>query len=181
MKLKGYSNYEIYPETGRVWSYVNKRYIGKETQGYVRVTLTDDLGRQKVWQMHRLIWLVVNGDIPEDMEINHNDENPLNNSIFNLSVMSHRDNVNWGNGNLKRQQTLLNNTACSKPVIAFKKGNLRLYFLSTQEAKRKGFRQEEISKCCNGKRHSHKGYEWKYQDDYLADWWEETCEDFIFN
>jgi hypothetical protein len=172
MKMNGYSKYEIYPETGMVFSYKTNSYIGKETQGYIRVTLTSDEGKQKVWQLHRLIWTAVNGEIPDDMEINHMDENPMNNSIANLNMLSHRDNVNWGTGNDKRRKTAINNVKQSKPIIASQDGVIKMYFPSTQEAQRNGFRQEEISKCCNGKRLTHKGYSWLFLDTYLSDWWD---------
>lgn len=174
MKLKGYSNYEINVEQGTVFSYKTNRYIGKETQGYIRVTLTSDEGTQKVWQLHRLIWTVVNGEIPDDMEINHIDENPLNCSIFNLNMLSHQDNCNWGTHNQKMSQSLTNHPNMSKPIIALQDGNIKMYFPSSQEANRSGFRQEEISKCCNGKRLTHKGYSWLFLDTYLSDWWDNT-------
>ena len=50
----------------------------------------------------------------------------------------------------------------SKQVGAFKNGNLVTTFQSIKEAGIQGFDQGHISECCNGKRKTHKGFEWKY-------------------
>lgn len=170
MKLEGYSNYEIYPEEGKIWSYKRNKFVGaKNKNGYWKCNLTNDNG--EIWKggLHRFIWFAVNGEIPEGMQVNHIDENKNNNSIFNLCLMSPKDNINWGSGIERRSKTQ------SKPVIAMKNGVVKLYFASTQEAQRNGFLQSKICLCCNGEKwvKSHKGYQWKYQDDYLADWWEQ--------
>ena len=38
-------------------------------------------------------------------------------------------------------------------------------FHSMQEAKRNGFCQTAIGRCCNGKQNYHKGYKWEYKND----------------
>lgn len=172
MKLEGYSDYEIYPETGQVWSYKRGKYIGNKHKGYIYCALYNDEGVQKTWQVHRLIWTVVNGKIPEGMQINHIDENPLNNSISNLNLMTPKENSNWGT-----RITRLSKTK-SKPVVALKDDKVCMYFTSATETENKGFCMVRIVDCCNNKpkRKTHKGYQWKYMDDYLADWWEQEME-----
>ena len=99
MKLEGYSDYEIYPETGQVWSYKRNRFIKrKKGNGYYGCTLIDDNGVIKEWLLHRLIWVAVNGDIPEGMQVNHIDENKHNNSISNLNLLTNKENLLWGSG-----------------------------------------------------------------------------------
>jgi hypothetical protein len=49
--------------------------------GYERISL---FGVK--FQTHRLIWIYHNGDIPEDMTIDHKDLNKINNDIFNLRL-----------------------------------------------------------------------------------------------
>lgn len=174
MKLAGYSNYEIYPETGKIWSYAKNRFIGQQqTNGYWVVLLKSDKGISKTWRINRLIWTVVNGEIPEGMQINHNDEDKNNNSISNLSLMTPKENINWGTGNHRRQKTLLNG-GVSKSIIALQDGIIKMYFPSTMEAQRNGFSHSNIQCCCAKRKYwnSHKGYQWQYVDDYLADWWD---------
>lgn len=42
---------------------------------------------------HRIIWVLLNGDIPAGMEIDHIDGNRVNNSITNLRLVSQRENT----------------------------------------------------------------------------------------
>ncbi len=46
--------------------------------------------------VHRLVWEAFNGPIPDGMQINHIDENPLNNRLDNLNLMTPKENTNWG-------------------------------------------------------------------------------------
>ena len=172
MKLEGFSNYEIYPETGQVFSYKRNRFVGSiGTKGYVQCGLTDDDGVQHFWQTHRLIWTAVNGEIPDGMEINHIDENVENNSITNLSLMTHKENINWGTRNDK----------ISKPILGLNENKIVYYFKSLREAERNGFVCQCISNCCKRKRPHHKGYQWKYLEDQLADWLEEIQDEDMKN
>lgn len=53
----------------------------------------------------------------------------------------------------------------SRPVVAFSlHTDERLYFESACMSIPYGFSQEEISRCCNGKRVSHKGFVWIFAD-----------------
>lgn len=176
MKIEGYSNYEIYPETGQIWNYKSSKYVGSLTpKGYIRCTLYNDKGKQKKWLLHRLIWTAVNGEIPEGMQVNHIDEDKTNNTISNLNLMTNKENSNWG---CRTEKIKLANTngKCSKPVLALKNGEICVFFPSTSEACRNGYCLGNISSCCNGIRKTHKGYQWQYVDDYLADWWDKEME-----
>ena len=45
-------------------------------------------GTKKRRYTHRVVWEIFNGEIPENMEIDHIDGNPLNNRIDNLRLVS---------------------------------------------------------------------------------------------
>lgn len=174
MKLEGYSDYEIFPNEGKVWSYKRNRYIGTPNErGYIKLSLTDDNGKQHNWKLHRLIWTVVNGEIPKDLTVNHIDENKENNSISNLNLMTNYENCHWGTHFERMKATI--RTKYAKPILGIKKGVIELYFPSTESASQNGFHSGHIADCCKGKKNhnQHKGYKWQYQDDYLADWWEQ--------
>lgn len=194
MRLEGYSNYEIYPETGQIWSYVSNRFVNgwRDSKGYQRINLWDDNSIKQQWKVHRLIWTIMNGEIPEGMQINHLDENKTNNSISNLALVTPKENVNWGTRNARAGVALSKslkgrkfteqhryNLAKSKgkAVCMLKNGKLLGRFHSTRNAEEiMGFNHSLISNCCNGQQTHHKGYQWQYQDDYLADWWDKEME-----
>lgn len=90
-------------------------------------------------------------------EINHKDENRLNNQVANLEWTDRLGNINYGNRSKK--------FAVSR---GFKVGQftldgklIRAYY-STHEAGRHGYCQASVSKCARGKSKSYKGYIWKY-------------------
>lgn len=162
-KFRDYSKYEVY-EDGRIWSYKTKRFLKPKTEknGYQRVALSDNEGKQKWYLLHRVVYEAVTGEpIPEGYEINHISEVKTENMITNLELVSHKENINFGSGIARRAKTQTNGK-CSKKVGAFKDGELIMVFPSTMEAKRQGFKQGNVAACCRGERKTHKGYEWRY-------------------
>lgn len=53
----------------------------------------------------RLVWETFVGAIPEGMQVNHLDENPENNSLSNLNLMTPKENTNWGTGIQRSSKT----------------------------------------------------------------------------
>lgn len=47
----------------------------------------------------RVIWETFNGPIPPGLQVNHIDENPANNALSNLNLMTPKENSNWGTRN----------------------------------------------------------------------------------
>lgn len=45
------------------------------------------------WLLHRLMWTAFNGEIPNGYEIDHIDGNKLNNSLYNLELVTHSENL----------------------------------------------------------------------------------------
>lgn len=173
MKLDNFSNYEIYPNEGKIWSYKTNRWIGNKDKknGYWYCTLYSDDGKRWTTKVHRVIWQAVNGEIKNGLQVNHLDENKDNCSITNLNLMTCKENINFGSANERRAKTLkgkfINRKDLSKQVGMFKDGNLILVFPSTREAQRQGYNQGHISACCRGcfnrqGNNTYKGYQWAY-------------------
>ena len=115
------------------------------------------LGREhKKKYIHRLVWEAFNGPIPEGLQINHKDENKLNNSLSNLSLVTHRENMNWGS--LPEKYT--------KPILQYdKNGNFIKEWTSGKSIQRElGFNQAGISQCANGKLKSAYGFVWVFKN-----------------
>lgn len=104
----------------------------------------------------RLVYRAFIGDIPEGMQVNHIDEDPSNNHVENLNLMTPKENSNYGTRNKRLGETFKKNGKKSKPVLQFKDGILIAEYPSAKEASRQiGCSQGNISNCCNG------GYFWK--------------------
>ena len=160
---------------GQIYSYYFKRYlsgcVGK--RGYVVVCLKCVDGKRRHFYWHRIIWTFFYGTIPQDMQINHIDENKQNNALSNLNLMTAKENSNWGTHNervaaskkgIPRPDVIeRNKKLCSKPVVAYNDdGEIVHEFESMMEAERHGFKQSAISACCRGKLKHHGGYGWRH-------------------
>jgi hypothetical protein len=65
----------------------------RTANGYQVVSWTDGDGNQKYRKLHRIIWMMFNGEIPEGLDIDHIDGNRENNVITNLRMVSHAYNL----------------------------------------------------------------------------------------
>tara|TARA_R110002126_G_scaffold274305_1_gene419243 strand:- start:72 stop:536 length:465 start_codon:yes stop_codon:yes gene_type:complete len=99
--IKGYENYEV-DTLGNVYSLDNQNRTlssdGKLSErivgcGYAAVSLYGVTKKPKQVGIHRLVWEAFKSPIPEGMEIDHINNNRLNNMISNLQLMSKRDNL----------------------------------------------------------------------------------------
>lgn len=79
--------------------------IGKFKTGYSRINLKKD-GKSKSAVFSRIVWEAFNGPIPDGMEINHLDENKERNCLSNLSLMTPKENSNWGTRNKRISEKL---------------------------------------------------------------------------
>ena len=161
--LPNYNGYIIYPKQGLIYSTKTNRFIGSKHPkgGYLHCSLTADDGTVTTTTIHRVIWTAVNGEIPQDMEINHKDEDNHNNKISNLELVTRKENINFGTRNERVAKAL------SKQVGAFKDGVLVMTFPSTMEAGRQGYNQGNVAACCNGcfnrqGNNTYKGFQWRY-------------------
>ena len=133
----------------------------KTIGGYIQVCLWKN-GKVKHFQIHRL---VAQAFIPNPYnlpEVNHKDENPLNNCVENLEWCDHNYNINYGTRTEKASETKF------KPVLQIDKNTNEVVaeFHSLQEVYRQlGYSMGNISQCCNGKPKykSAYGYKWEYK------------------
>jgi hypothetical protein len=137
------------------------RYRGSSQEQILKQRLTVygyyDVGLEKKrYRVHRLVWEAFNGPIPEGMQINHIDEVKTNNALTNLSLMTPKENSNWGTRNER----------IAKWVIKLSKNNEILHFYPSisQAAKETGAKIQNISACCKGKLKSTGGYTWKFAE-----------------
>lgn len=80
---------------GEVTNLITGRKIGAVGSGcYYKISMLDKNTRKiRHIQIHRLMWLVHKGPIPQLVEINHIDGDKLNNTLTNLELISSRENT----------------------------------------------------------------------------------------
>ena len=90
--IKGYDNVYTIDTEGNV--YRNHKLMKPYDNGigYIQVKLRRN-GKRFNRYIHRLVWKTFKGPIPECYEINHIDHNKSNNSLKNLELVTHSDNL----------------------------------------------------------------------------------------
>ena len=130
--------------------------------GYLKVVLYRN-GKQETYYVHRLgaTAFLPNDDPEYKTQINHIDENKLNNHISNLEWVTPKENINYGTANARRA------TALDKPVEQYDlQGNLiAIYPSGIEAALQTGIDNTGICYVCKGKRKTAGGYKWRYKQE----------------
>ena len=128
-----------------------------DRHGYSLVGLWKN-NKQKTYKVHRL---VAEAFIPNPYnlpQVNHKDENPLNNNVNNLEWCNSKYNCNFGT----RIERISKRR--SKTVLQYDlEGNFIREWKSTAECGRNGFNQAHVAACCEGKLKKHKDSIWRYK------------------
>lgn len=169
---KDIPNYEGYQVSnlGRVKSLKRPRGLKEKIlkplidKGYYQVALWKN-SIAKFYKVHRLVWEVFNGQIPENMQVNHINEIKIDNRLENLNLMTPKENSNWGTRNERCAEALKNRKDQSKSVLQYDlQENLVKEYPSIKQVEReKGFDHSYIVKCCKGKMPTAYGYKWRYK------------------
>lgn len=144
-------------------------YINHNGRMLIQLTCGDYRG---AFSVHRIVWESFNGPIPEGMQINHIDENPLNNHLENLNLMSPEENMNWGTRGkragekISKSRTGKRYPNGGKPVLQYDLNDvfIKRYECATyaEDDLHVPNCQANISACCRGKLKTAYGYKWKF-------------------
>ena len=139
-----------------------KPVINKD--GYYCVTLSKK-GKLKTYTLHRLIALHFIENPDNLPQVNHKDENKLNNSISNLEWCTQQYNHDYGTRNIRTGKSQINKQG-SKVLLQYDlQDNFIKEFPSVSAASRElGKSQANISKCANGFKNQAYGYKWKFKN-----------------
>ena len=167
---------------------------GEDTKGYLRVKLWKN-GERKTCKVHRLIAQTFLPNPENKPCINHKiegDEGKKINMVFfnedgtidkeksTIEWVTYEENNNYGTRN-ERSAKARTNGKCSKRVLQLSlSGELIREWESTRECGRNGFDQGNVTRCCNGKQKTHKGFRWMYADDYKEKQLKEAVETTLF-
>ena len=131
-------------------------------KNYLTVSLCID-GIGKRYSVHRLVWETFNGEIPEGYEVNHINETTTDNRLENLNLMTHIENVKYGNG-INRRAEKQKTTRYCKPVLQYTlDGEFVREWPSLTELRRNGFHSQCVANCCNGIQDKAYNYIWKFK------------------
>ena len=185
--IEGYENLYQVSNMGRVKSLGNgksnksKLKIMKTNlnhKGYPMISLCKD-GKNKGYSVHRLVAKAFIPNPDNLPQVNHIDENKENNCVDNLEWCTNEYNHNYGTRIERVRQKQIGNPklkTClgkfgkdhhtSKPIIQFTlDGELVKKWDNAACAEREEqFNSRSISRCCNGKRHTHKDFIWEFYD-----------------
>ncbi len=113
LQIENFEDYVITSE-GDVWSKrrnkprkLKPQKASQSKKGYLQVRLFNEHTRRgnvnkdgefkqkgQLHYLHRLVYEHFVGEIPQGLEIDHIDENPQNNNVNNLQVITRRENIN---------------------------------------------------------------------------------------
>lgn len=137
---------------------IMKNHISEKGYYYVQLS-KHSKGRQK--RIHRLVYESFIGLIPEDMTVNHINEEKSDNSLINLNLMSLKDNCNWGTRNERISKSQYKKILCyDKKTKEF----VSEYDSPTAAAEILGCSRKLIYEAALGFKKTYFGFIWKYKD-----------------
>lgn len=121
--------------------------------------------------IHRLVYDAFIGDLPEweigaenNMEINHIDEDKTNNCVWNLELVTHKQNANYGTRNKRSSEKN------SIPINQFTlQGVLVKKWNKFRDLSKYGFNRKSVAYCCKHNfkfkgNNVYRGYIWEYAE-----------------
>ena len=180
--IEGYDGVYKISDNGNVFSEKSNKIIKTRiNKGYEVVKLHKN-GNEKNFFVHRLVAITFIPNPENKREVNHIDENKLNNSVNNLEWVTPKENANFGTRNQRIREWVLSHSVPKENMIGNKEirraygkdpikveqidkdtGEIIAIYPSISEAERKtGIKNSHICWCCKGKRKTAHGYKWKY-------------------
>ena len=143
-------------------------------RGYHTVMLRVD-GHNKMYKVHRLVAIAFLDNPNHLPEVNHKDENRLNNVVDNLEWCTHHYNVCYGHRAQHFVETLKSNPNRNMGGLSRRAvdridadGNIVHYENITIASHDVNGCTGAICACAKGKKKTYKGYVWRYSDSQIT-------------
>lgn len=149
---------------GYIWK---EHYLSQQMNrfGYMSVALCKN-GKVHRMFVHRAVMLAFVGECPNGYQVNHIDENKINNRIENLEYVTPKENANHGT-HIERIAAKLRKGGVYQYT---KDGELVNVFKSIRDVNEStGYDASNVAKVCRGKMKSAYGFIWKYGNDVQGD------------
>ena len=162
-EIKEYPNYFI-TDDGRVWSKNRNKFLSlnPNTQGYLKVSLWKD-GKPTTKPVHRLVAETFIPNPNNFSQVNHKDENKLNNNVDNLEWVSPRENNLHYYQEIKKKVKEKKQFEKSIPVIQYdlQHNKIAEYNSMSQAHKATGVSVTQIARCIHKEVSSANGFIWE--------------------
>lgn len=149
-------------KNGRPHTWKTKIIAQYPRNGYLRVPI--EINGKKISKVvHRLVAFAFITNPDDYKEINHKDENKLNNKVENLEWCSRS--YNCGYGSLREKMSEYYKGKPKKSIKIYQydlDGKLVKVWDSINQAKKRGFSHTCIIDVCKGNRKTAKGYKWSF-------------------
>lgn len=150
LQIKDYPNYYI-NNYGTIYNKYLKELRKEKTKGgYLRTTLYKN-GKPKHFLIHRLVAQAFIPNPKNLPEVNHLDNNPVNNKVENLTWCTAKENSRWSKSKRVRQISAYGWRNTIKIWGCIKDASETLHIDETS-----------ISRCCKGKQKTAGGFIWEY-------------------
>lgn len=177
MPIPEYPDYLIETD-GRIFSTIRNKWLKASigNNGYYGIELRNEKGHKRM-PVHRLVALTYIPNPNNYPQVNHKDENKLNNNVDNLEWCTSYYNMTYGTLTERRvahtdyskpcyrENAIKNGKTVCRPVERYtKSGEYIDSFESATDAKRKlKLKSTHITECCKFQRKSSNGYVWRYE------------------
>ena len=155
----GFENLYLVSNLGNVYSIHSKKQLKlKDNKGYYNVTLFKN-GKRYYKIVHRLVAEAFIPNPNNFKEINHKDENKINNNVVNLEWCDAKYNLNYG------KRRIIASLHIKKPILQCDlDGNvIKEWCGGIDASKELNIGHKGISRCANGLRNHYKGFKWVFK------------------
>lgn len=138
--------------------------LQKDKDGYVVAGISKN-SKHHVIKVHRAVAQAFLPNPNNYQQVNHKDENKLNNCVINLEWCSNNYNHHYGTINQRISKSKTNGYGSKRVIQLTSDDNVVKVWPSMREAQRHGFYEGNVWSCCKGIYRQYKGYQWKYESE----------------
>lgn len=172
LEIPGFSNYYLETDNNKIYNRRGKQMTEQlsgddfKDRRFLLVSMINDAGERKHVRKHRAVYMAHH---PEEdisnLQINHLDEDPLNNDPINLRACTASENNNWGTANERRSAKMKgrSNTSVSVEVEAtvLESGEIEYYNSVAEAARTMGVQPTSIWSAIDNEDRISVGRKWR--------------------